>query len=280
MKSQEKFVRPDSQYYIYSPSKAAPDMFLYPLQCGRFVYEAGYALRRESYDSYLIMYIQKGELKLEADDTEYHVTAGSFVLLNCYRRHAYSSSTGWESLWCHFDGVTAKAFCKNIHARLGTVFTLPDPYPALSRLASLYRTFQTGAVVREPLLSKYLNDILTEFLLCFPEGKASSGGIPRTEEIMTYISEHFSEDISVGDLAARAGLSQYHFIRTFKKDTGFTPYEYLLNTRIGAARYLLKNTGLSVKDICFQTGFAGESVFCSAFRQRMGMTPTQYREQE
>lgn len=279
MKSQEKSVRPDSEYYIYSPSKTALDMFLYPVQCGHFIYEAGYYLKRESYDSFLLMYIQKGELELEVNDANCHASSGCFVLLDCYQHHAYSTSAGWECLWCHFDGITARAFYENIHARLGTAFTLPDPRPALSKLTSLYRIFQTGAVVREPLLSKYLNDILTEFLLYLPDRKASSGYTSMTEEIMTYINEHFSEEISVADLAARAGLSHYYFIRTFKRETGFTPHEYLLNTRIATARYLLKNTELSVKDICFHTGFTGESNFCSAFKQRTGMTPTQYREQ-
>ena len=81
-------------------------------------------------------------------------------------------------------------------------------------------------------------------------------------------------------LAEQAGLSQYHFIRTFKKETGFTPHEYLVNTRLATARYLLKNTRLPVKDICFNTGFSCESVFCSAFKQHQGMTPAQYRALE
>ena len=46
------------------------------------------------------------------------------------------------------------------------------------------------------------------------------------EEIIAYINEHFAEKFSVEELAAQAGLSQYHFIRVFKKETGFTPHEY------------------------------------------------------
>lgn len=60
MKSCENFVSDKSQYFIYSPSKTARDIFLYPLQCGRFLYEPGYYLRRDSYDNFLLMYVQKG----------------------------------------------------------------------------------------------------------------------------------------------------------------------------------------------------------------------------
>lgn len=54
MKSCEEFVAPESDYYIYTPSKLAKDMFLYPLQCGLFSYEPGYHLKRDSFDSFLM----------------------------------------------------------------------------------------------------------------------------------------------------------------------------------------------------------------------------------
>lgn len=253
------------------------EVFLYPLQCGHFLYEPGYSLRRDSYDSFLLMYIQKGELDLEIKGRRFHVPSNSFILLDCYESHAYSTSGGWECLWCHFDGITARSYYNIVTSRLGNMFTLPDPYPALSKLTSVYNVFHAGAVVREPLLSKYLNDIMTEFMLFLPDRKNARNDSGMSEEVITYINEHFAEEISVSDLAAKAGLSHYYFIRAFKRETGFTPHEYILNTRIATAQYLLKNTRLTVKDICYQTGFSCESIFCSAFKNRMGMTPTQYR---
>lgn len=280
MKSCEELVAPESDYYIYSPSKLAQDMFLYPLQCGVFSYKPGYYLKRESFDSFLLMYIQKGEMDLEINGRNFNVSANSFVLLDCYQSHAYSTSVGWECLWCHFDGITARQFYESIVSRLGNVFVMPDPYPVLSKLTSILKIFYTGVVVREPLLSKYLNDILTEFMLYLPSRINAVNYTSIAEEIITYITEHFAEDISVTELADKAGLSHYHFIRTFKKETGFTPHEYILNTRIATAQYLLKNTKLSIKDICYNTGFSCESVFCSAFKRHQGMTPTQYRSME
>lgn len=280
MKSLEEFVAPESDYFVYSPSKTALDMFLYPMQCGLFSYMPGYSLTRESFDSFLLMYIQKGELSLTFEGHTQRVTAGHFVLLDCYKRHSYSTTRGWECLWCHFDGITARAYYNSVIARLGNVFSIPDTYPVLNKLTAILKIFCNGALVREPLMSKYLTDILTEFLLYTPVNVRARSCANMAEEIITYINEHFQEDISIEDLAAHAGLSQYHFIRTFKKETGVTPHEYIVNTRIATARYLLKNTRLSVKDICFSTGFSCESVFCSAFKRHQGMTPAQYRAQE
>lgn len=277
MKSYEKFIAPESEYYVYSPSRAAQEMFFYPLQCGYFIYEPGYFLRRESYDSFLLMYIQKGELILEFDNKISTITKGHFVLLNCSQLHAYHTLVSCECLWCHFDGILALPWYENVVSHLGNVFSLTDSYPTLKKLQSIYDIFHTGKIVSEPLMSKYLTDILTAFLLYTPAKVNNYNYTNMAEEIITYINEHFREDISVDDLAKKAGLSQYHFIRTFKKETGFTPHEYIINIRITTAKYLLKNSGMSVKDICFDSGFSSESVFCSAFKRHQGMTPVQYR---
>lgn len=279
MKSPEAFVAPESEYYIYSPSKTALDTFLYPLQCGFFSYQPGYRLTRASFDSFLLMYVQKGGLDLSFGGRTRHVAAGSFVLLDCYQLHSYSTSEGWECLWCHFDGINARPYYNSVVSHLGNVFSLPNPQSATGRLAAIYRIFAENAPVREPLLSKYLTDILTEFLL-YSSPEIHSGDGAMAETIAAYINEHFKEDLRIRELAARAGLSEYHFIRTFKKETGFTPHEYLINTRMAMAKYLLKSSRLSVKAVCFAAGFSDESVFCSAFRRRQGMTPAQYRNQE
>lgn len=280
MKSHEELVSPISDYFIYSPSKQALDMFLYPMQCGSFSYLPGYSLTRDSFDSFLLMYVQKGELSLTFEGNTRLVTAGSFILLDCYKLHSYSTTKGWECLWCHFDGITARAYYNSVVSRLGNVFSMPDTTPVLAKLTAILKIFSSGSPVREPLLSKYLTDILTEFLLYTPTSIHTRSYTNITEEIITYINEHFRENISLEDLASHAGLSQYHFIRIFKKETGFTPHEYIINTRIATAKYLLKNSRLSVKDICFTTGFSCESVFCSAFKRHQGMTPAQYRALE
>lgn len=277
MFSQEEFVTSDSSYYVYSPSKNALEMFLYPLQCGHFTYLPGYRLSRESFDSFLLMYIKKGTVSLQTAGHQQTAGKGQLILLDCYEHHAYSSDAGWDCLWCHFDGITARHWYQNIVSRVGNVFTLPDAQPLVSRLTAICNVFASGGIVREPLLSKYLTDILTSILLYAPSDDQTNARINMAEKITAYISEHFAEQLSVSRLASLAGLSDYHFIRIFKKQTGFTPHEYLLNTRMNMARYLLKNSDQPVKDICFSTGFSCESVFCNAFKRMEGLTPAQYR---
>ena len=278
MKSVELKVSPVSDYYIHSPSKTAQEMFLYPLQCGIFTYEPGYELRRSSYDSFLLMYVQEGDMTLDFGERRQAVAGKSFVLIDCYQPHGYSTREGAECTWMHFDGAQARNYYDYIVSRMGNVFSMEDPFPALRKMNSILRVFAENHQFQEPLLSKYITDILTEFMIAHPGGTGGTS-TEAVERALVYISEHFTENIPVSRLAGLAGLSEYHFIRVFSQKTGYTPHEYIVNRRMASVRYLLKYTTLTVKEICFSTGFSCESVFCNAFKKQHRMTPQQYRMQ-
>ena len=275
MKSLESHIAAESEYFQYTPSLIAQNTFFYPICTGHFIYEPDYALFRSSFDSFLLMYIAAGQLTIEMNHTSCQATTGQFVLLDCYAPHGYTTSSGWESLWIHFDGRQARGYYDLIHTHLGTVFTLEDSAAILHSMNMIYQTFSTSQVIREALLSMQITDILTRLLLSSPADTDKSSD--SMADIVSYINEHFAEDLTIKGLAERALLSPYHFIRSFKKQTGFTPHEYLVNSRINTAKYLLKNTKMSTKDICFQCGFSSESVFCNAFKKNTGLTPSGYR---
>ncbi len=278
MKTFERKVARVSDYFIYSPSKTALETFLYPMQCGIFTYEPGYSLKRLSFNSFLLMYIQKGTMILDFEGRLQEVPERNFVLLDCYRPHGYSTVEGYECIWLHFDGVLARHYYHLIHSRLGSIFTLGDVFSVIRKLNAILRVFYDHKTVQEPLMNKYITDILTEFMLHSPGEKNTRDNVSLIERAVNHISENFSRDVSVDQLAALTGLSRYYFIRIFRQETGYTPHEYLVNRRMATARYLLKYSSLNTREICFESGFSNESVFCSAFKKQHGMTPRQYRE--
>lgn len=278
MKSVENKVDASSEYYVFSPSKTAQEIFLYPLQCGNFIYEPGYVLSRSSFDSFLLMYIRKGSVMVYLDGEMQLAHENSFILIDCYEPHSYSSKDGYECLWLHFDGVLARRYYELIVSRLDRVFTMDDAFPVLQKMNNIFRIFAENKPYKEPLLSKYILDILTEFMIYDPDVGKADDCAKTVDKAVGYISEHFAESIPVGMVAAIAGVSESHFIRVFKRETGYTPHEYIINLRMASARYLLKSSTLSIKEICFNTGFSCESVFCNAFKKQHQMTPQQYRE--
>lgn len=100
----------------------------------------------------------------------------------------------------------------------------------------------------------------------------------RKEQIRPAIGFRLMQDAGFQKFAAKAGMSPFHFLRVFSQATGLTPHQYLLSTRIRAARFLLQSTSLSVKRIALDCGFSTEAAFCSTFRKREGRTPSQYRK--
>jgi AraC-like DNA-binding protein len=99
------------------------------------------------------------------------------------------------------------------------------------------------------------------------------------EKAKEYMNENFSSDISLQDLASYCCVSPFHFSRTFKKFTTYSPHQYLLNIRLKHAEMMVRNTSRPIADVCFSSGFNSIEYFATAFRQRFNMNPTQYRKE-
>lgn len=93
-----------------------------------------------------------------------------------------------------------------------------------------------------------------------------------------YIEQHYSENITVAKLAELGYVSASCFNRKFKKETGITPIEYLIEIRINRAKILLRRKGLTITEIAMQCGFGSSAYFSSCFQSRLGITPTEYRD--
>jgi AraC family transcriptional regulator len=93
-----------------------------------------------------------------------------------------------------------------------------------------------------------------------------------------YIETHLSHDLSIDSIAAAVNMSSFRFARGFKKATGRSPHQFLLDRRIELAKDLLRSTGRKLADIAQTVGFANQSHFAAVFRQRCQMTPKAYRD--
>ena len=89
---------------------------------------------------------------------------------------------------------------------------------------------------------------------------------------------HYSENITMNDLSAVAGLSPDYMARKFKSALHMTPSEYVRKFRIARAMELLCTTDLSVAEVARRTGFSDVSLFSRVFKQAVGLPPASYRK--
>lgn len=105
----------------------------------------------------------------------------------------------------------------------------------------------------------------------------SDSMLRRVTEVIRAIerSPHGAHGLST--LARSAGLSAYHFLRTFQRLTGVTPHQFVLRTRLRAAAVRLATSPERIIEVALESGFADVSNFNRAFRHEFGASPRAYR---
>ena len=108
-------------------------------------------------------------------------------------------------------------------------------------------------------------------------GPGASALRPRLRLAKDHMDRHFAEDLDLHSLASVAGVSKYHFARSFQATYGETPLRYLTRRRIERAQDLLRSANLTVTEICMIVGFASLGSFSSRFTALVGESPSAYR---
>ena len=106
---------------------------------------------------------------------------------------------------------------------------------------------------------------------------AQSEATDRLGDLITWIANHLSTDLSVPILARRAGMSERSFCRKFKAETGYTPAAYVRAARLESARHLLETTNWPAKRIADRSGFGSVDSLEYAIRTGYGTTPMAIR---
>lgn len=153
-----------------------------------------------------------------------------------------------------------------LHERARKLFFLmKEDYPGreLSILGYLYELF--GIIFKEELYTK---------------SQDSQPGSPKKmlplKAALEWIEAHYSETITLYDLARTAGMSPTYFCRYFQALTHQTPFEYLNCYRVERACHQITTTELSSTEIAYNCGFNDSSYFIRIFKKYKGMTPRQY----
>jgi AraC family transcriptional regulator of adaptative response/methylated-DNA-[protein]-cysteine methyltransferase len=121
-------------------------------------------------------------------------------------------------------------------------------------------------------------DGLRPCLRCRPLAVEGDGNSQRIRAACRYIERHSESPVSLGDLALKAGLSQFHFQRIFRAAVGLTPRQYLEAVRLGRFKRTLRRASKGgVAEAVYEAGYGSSSRVYERADTRLGMTPRQYQ---
>ena len=183
-----------------------------------------------------------------------------------------------------FHAALEEVFGKNAaRARLRDLSGFEDP-----RLTALLQQLRDEANERKPSrlsvrgLSQTMAVYLARNYTVLGEGsERENSALPgfKLRRVTDWMTEHMAERFSLVRVAKQAGMSEFHFIRLFKRATGLPPSRYLIKLRMDTARRLLRETRMSVISVANELGYENPSHFAKLFRKDTGLTPTDYRRE-
>lgn len=155
-------------------------------------------------------------------------------------------------------------------------------------IADLFRDYCSEESLREfPIYSKLIMffSVYGNYRLAQENGAdALSPGsykqkylLDKFNTVFNYMDEHYTEDLTLEQVADIAGFSKFHFSRLFKQYSGQNFYEYLCFRRIKAAETLLLRPDISITEVALQSGFSSLSTFNRMFKKLKKCTPSKYR---
>ena len=274
MKVDEKGVLEESEVFFHNPSQLSKKLFFNIICCGNFTCDRNYRVKRKTYHSFLLIYVLKGKGYYKKEGKTLLLKENSLTLIDCNVPHEYGTNSGWKFLWIHFDGILAKNWFNQIDKKKQCYVEILNTIEIINYMKEIIDCLKYNKVSNEALINKYIVSLLSEFII---ENNGNTDINP-FQNIMGYINNNLDKKLTIEDLANRACMSEYHFIRKFSKEVGYTPYEFILHSRVNASKFYLTTTNKPIKEILYLCGFKDSSAFSTAFKKIVNISPSKFRE--
>lgn len=273
----------DGNLYFLPPRAVDPytrEHLNYIQNAGRMECLSTYYTLRSNLDSYLLLYVNDGCGQLKYENKSYDLKKGDVFFIDCKQSHYYSTT---QAPWTHTDIHLTGPLMPELYLRFASdgniSFSLAAPEEFYKMIENLFYTYQHERTENAWNISNQIERILL-YLIKAKSKKEFTDPLTETLHLLRcYIENNFTKDFTIDELAAFSGVSKYYLIREFKKKTGYTPIDYIIELRITNAKSLLADTTLSIQEIAQLCGFNSMNNFLKHFEKRTNTTPTAYRKQ-
>lgn len=237
----------------------------------------------EQHTNYTIALVVAGTFEHRSPLGRGLMTPGSVMLGNaaeCYEC-GHHHGAGDRCVSFLFSPAYFERLAADAGARVRRDFTV-HRLPPLRALAPLVVQATAGVTESGETSWEEIAVTLAAQVISLCADRATSSAEPwnasaRVSQVVRMIESHPDGALTLGRLARMAGLSPYHFLRTFERLTGVTPHQYVLRARLREAALRLAEEPGKVVDIALDCGFGDISNFNRAFRAEFGVSPRTYR---
>lgn len=227
---------------------------------------------------FIITLVKSGSATLFLDEKSLTFGEGDIIIMFPDMEYHYKAHGSWSIKWVGVGSADLGLFL----GRLGITPTSPivkclDREKAEMILNEIYGAPKSPS----PSQIMKLKSLLCELISIVAESRENQiqPRTARSSDILAYIAAHYTQDIRVSDIAKFYHIDRSHLERSFKKETGTSVRETIINFRIKKAQTLLRETSFSISEVAKASGFRDRLYFSKFFHQKFGMTPSQYREQ-
>ncbi len=248
------------------------------------------------HDCVEMVFIYKGAGACAVDGVHYPMLAGDIYIIPAGATHEYFSDPGLQFYNIMFDrtlfGPDEMAVCERfeaLHEQNRKSAGMEPKYtfgPAgMEFLLDLCRRIERESRMKQDFAEHNIKALFMEFLIYFIRNIDDAGGIGALKNqrnlsrVFDYIAGHYTEKITLEQLAAITGNSPDYLGKQFKKLLGVNISDYICRYRIEKARRELETSGDSIGEIAFKSGFYDSSYFIKSFQRFCGVTPAQYRKE-
>ncbi|MCH3918555.1 MAG: AraC family transcriptional regulator [Spirochaetia bacterium] len=233
------------------------------------------------HDFHVIGFIEKGAEKTVCRHRTYLTGSQSIVLFNAGEPHTCNSldNTPLDYRAITLSRQIMLKYSKDIYPEgiPSAYFTAPvindqELYQTLSQLFDLIKAGAGTRLQKQELLYQILEQVLEQ-----KENKQKQQAVATDAiaTITTYIAAHWTENLSIEELAGLVGCSKSYLSRQFTRKIGISPYRYLLSIRLEHAEKMLQQ-GCAPVETALQCGFSDQSHFITTFKRFTGFTPRYY----
>ena len=229
------------------------------------------------HEFYEIEIILDGSGTYSMDGINYDIEVGSFFFMGPSSCHSicFTENTRLINLMLTLDACDLTFLCKLFDSTPHISVTLSENDLNFMRTLAEEMTRTNNHCYLSAMLNSLLGKI--NALCCAKEPAVKTTAM---QYALLYVQSHFKESIYLEEVAKKVNYSPNYFSNKFKSYTGVTFKSYVMNLKLSLAEKLLKNTTLSVTEICYQCGFSDFSNFMFYFKRRYGTSPNRYRQEK